>query len=431
MTSTASLFACRADDVTLERVRELVAIGQPESLTLEYKESYAQKIPDSVAAMANSYGGLILVGVTERNVPDRITGVPEPTIVQIVNACHQKLEPPWEPEIIPVALPGTDGLMVLVVRVDPAKAPRPLLISGAAPIRLHGRNAVADLSRLTQLVNEAAPQTVATGMRLPPAELPRGDDGQEAADFVVRTGMFVPVDASATWSPLSERGVQALADALNSSPLHRAMLHWCSSMGDGGLNPFHRSGFNRARNVRLLWQGGPGGGAPFPLEAIAKVDLPAAYGAAVSHLQVTLEVFVRISHTTSSQPGSLRLSVAQLYELVDALAASLVDEPATAALAVLAGIDPLVVPQPIGLDFKSSTDVPKLLAGNGLTSILDAGTSRGASLLADPGVDQRDPAERQALIDSWLQQISLDAGLLGMEKILEQLHSVPANPLGA
>jgi hypothetical protein len=172
--------------------------------------------------MANSYGGLILVGVTERNVPDRITGVPEPTIVQIVNACHQKLEPPWEPEIIPVALPGTDGLMVLVIRVDPAKAPRPLLIGGAAPIRLHGRNAVADLPRLTQLVNETAPQTVATGLRLPPAELPLRGDGQEAADFVLRTGMFVPVDASATWSPLSERGVKAFTDALNNSPLHRA-----------------------------------------------------------------------------------------------------------------------------------------------------------------------------------------------------------------
>ncbi|MFJ2833533.1 helix-turn-helix domain-containing protein [Streptomyces sp. NPDC087263] len=133
MTSTASLFACRSEDVTLERVRELVAVGQPESLTLEYKESYASKIPDSVAAMANSYGGLILVGVTERNVDDRITGVPEPTIVQVVNGCHQKLEPPWVPEIIPVPLPGTDGLMVLVIRVDPAKAPRPLLIQGAAP----------------------------------------------------------------------------------------------------------------------------------------------------------------------------------------------------------------------------------------------------------------------------------------------------------
>ncbi|WP_331726591.1 ATP-binding protein [Streptomyces uncialis] len=220
MTSTASLFACRPEDVTLGRVRELVTTGQPESLTLEYKEHFASKIPDSVAAMANSYGGLILVGVTERNVDDRITGVPEPTIVQIVNACHQKLEPPWIPESIPVPLPETDGLMVLVLRVDPGKAPRPLLVHGAAPVRLHGRNAVADLSRLTRLITEAAPQATNFGLRLPPAQLPHDDQGEPTADFLLRTGMFVPVEAAATWNPLSERGVQAVADALNNSPLH-------------------------------------------------------------------------------------------------------------------------------------------------------------------------------------------------------------------
>ncbi|MFD4527280.1 helix-turn-helix domain-containing protein [Streptomyces sp. NPDC058470] len=143
--------------MTLERVRELVAVGQPESLTLEYKEKYTPRVPVSVAAMANSYGGLILVGVTERDMDDRITGGPEGAIVDIVNGFHQTLEPPWVPEIIPVTLPETDGLMVLVVRVDPAKAPGPLLIKGAAPIRLHGRNSVADRSRLTQLITEAAP----------------------------------------------------------------------------------------------------------------------------------------------------------------------------------------------------------------------------------------------------------------------------------
>jgi hypothetical protein len=58
-----------------------------------------------------------------------------------------------------------------------------------------------------------------------------------------------------------------------------------------------------------------------------------------------------------------------------------------------------------------------------LNPVQDAGTSRGANLLADPGVDQRDPAERRALIDGWLQQISLDAGLLGMEQALERLHA--------
>lgn len=109
------------------------------------------------------------------------------------------------------------------------------------------------------------------------------------------------------------------------------------------------------------------------------------------------------------------------------MASSLVDDEVTKALAALAGVDPLVVPQPLGLDFISSTDVPDLLAGNGLTPMPDAGTSRGANLLADPGIDQRDPAERRALINSWLQQISLDAGLLGMEQALERLRAASSS----
>ncbi|GGX82033.1 AlbA family DNA-binding domain-containing protein [Streptomyces fructofermentans] len=420
MTSAASLFACRPADVTLERVRELVAIGQPESLTLEYKEKYTPKVPVSVAAMANSYGGLILVGVTERSVDDRIIGVPEDAIVQIVNGCHQTLEPPWEPEIIPVPLPDSIGRMILVVRVDPAKAPCPLLVQGAAPIRLHGRNAVADRAGLARLINETAPQAATAGLRLPPADLPMDGQGRPSADFLVRTGMFVPVDASATWRPLSERGVQAFADALNNSPLHRDLFQWCASIGEGGMNPFHRSGFNRARKVRLLWQGGPDGAPVFPLEAVARIDLPDAYGTPVSHLQVSLQVVARFQHTFGR---TVPLSIARLHELIDALTATLVDAQVTEALAALAGVDPLVLPQPLGLDFLSSTDMPDLLAGNGLTLVADAGTSRGANLLADPGVDQRDPAERRELIDSWLQQISLDSGLLGMEKVLEQLRS--------
>ncbi|MET8102260.1 ATP-binding protein [Streptomyces sp. NPDC005236] len=406
-------------------MRELVAIGQPESLTLEYKEKYTPKVPFSVAAMANSYGGLILVGVTERSVDDRIIGVPEDAIVQIVNGCHQTLEPPWEPEIIPVPLPETDGRMILVIRVDPAKASRPLLVQGAAPIRLQGRNAVADRAGLARLINEAAPHAVTAGLRLPPADLPMDNQRKPSADFLVRTGMFVPVDASATWRPLSERGVQAFADALNNSPLHIDLFHWCASIGDGGMNPFHRSGFNRARKVRLLWQGGPAGAPAFPLEAVARIDLPDAYGTPVSHLQLSLQVVARFQHAFGR---TVPLSVARLHGLIDALTATLVDDKVTEALAALAGVDPLVLPQPLGLDFLSSTDMPDLLAGNGLTLVPDAGTSRGANLLADPGIDQHDPAERGALIDSWLQQISLDAGLLGMEKVLERLHGTSPDP---
>ncbi|MFF0097189.1 hypothetical protein ACFYSF_45820 [Streptomyces canus] len=71
--------------------------------------------------------------------------------------------------------------------------------------------------------------------------------------------------------------------------------------------------------------------------------------------------------------------MARLHELVDALAASLVDEEVVGALAALAGVDPLSVPQPLGLDFLSGIDVSYLLARNSLTRVREAGTSRRAN----------------------------------------------------
>ena len=111
MTSTTSLFACAPADVTLERVRELAAQALPESLTLEYKERYSPSLVKSVAAMANTYGGIIMVGVADQPSPGRLTGVPESAVVQIANACYESMEPPWEPEIIPV--PGFALRLVL------------------------------------------------------------------------------------------------------------------------------------------------------------------------------------------------------------------------------------------------------------------------------------------------------------------------------
>ena len=98
MTSERSLFACAAADVTLDRVRQLVAQDLQESLTLEFKERFSPRFVTGIAAMANSYGRIILVGITDRR---ELRGVSESALAQVVSACCE-LEPPWEPEIIPV-----------------------------------------------------------------------------------------------------------------------------------------------------------------------------------------------------------------------------------------------------------------------------------------------------------------------------------------
>jgi Putative DNA-binding domain len=430
VTSTASLFACSAADVTIERVRELVGQDPPESLTLEFKERYSSGVVKSIAAMANTYGGLILVGVTDQPGPNRIPGVPDSAVVQIANACHEALEPPWQPEIITVPLEQSPGLFVVVIRVDPVRAPRPLLVSGAAPVRLQGRNATADRARLGQLFGESATPMRSASRRLNPPSLPTDADGTPTADFVVRTGAVVPVDEAATWRPLSERAVSLLAEALNGSPLQTRMLRWCTEMGINGFTPFKRSGYNRARHARLVWSGAVRAAALHPVEAIAVAELPDSYGTPASTLQFTLDVIIRATAylealSPSGMPTVFRLAVPDLYTTVEAMLAGLADQPVIDALAGLAGIDPVLVPLPTNLHLVTGPAVGDLLYPEGLVPIPDAGPSHGANLLANPTLDLGVPEDRKTQLDDWLQQIALDAGLSGMEALVAVYHQAP------
>jgi hypothetical protein len=55
----------------------------------------------------------------------------------------------------------------------------------------------------------------------------------------------------------------------------------------------------------------------------------------------------------------------------------------------------------------------------------DCGSSHGADAVANPAYDLREHQDLDAQIDDWVAQIGLDAGLLGMERLLEQPHLPP------
>jgi hypothetical protein len=427
MTSFASLFACAAVDVTYDRVRALVEEQPPESLTLEFKSQYSEGVPKSIAAMANSYGGLIVIGVADSGV-ERLLGVPPEAITQVANGCHERLEPPWEPEIISVPVPDKGGMFLLVVRVDPSRAPRPVMVGGTVPIRLNGRNATADRSRVAQLFTESAPIVRTAGRRLPAPTLLTESDGGSTVDFILRTGMWIPVDVTATWRPLSERAVDRLAEALNASPMARRLLRWSGDLGCSSLNPFHRTGFNRARHARLAWQAVASSPSTHPVEAVLEADLPDAYGVTTSTMQVTLDVLVRaraLMKNVGQTPADWRwrLDVPSLYTTIDALLEAFTTQPVIDALAGLAGIDPILVPAPATLDFRTHEPVDQLLNPYRLTVIPDAGGSHGATLLADPSRNLAHLDQRRAQVDDWLRQIALDAGLHGMEDLLVEVHA--------
>jgi hypothetical protein len=426
VTSITSLFRCPAADVTLARVRELVDQSLPESLTLEYKERFSSSLVTTVAAMANSYGGIVLVGIVDSHANERIVGVSESAVTQIANACHDALEPPWEPEIVPVRLPDSVDAYVLVIRVDPTRAPRPLLVDGYAPVRLHGRNAKASRDRLSQLFSESALSMPAMYKTVPAPQLPREDDASAAADFMMRSGMQLPVGESATWRPLSERGVDALAAALNNSAVNQLLVSRCAEFGISGFNPFSSQGFNRARHARLEWQGVVDGTVPYPIEAIAEAHLPNAYGVP-SSLQFTLDIVVRVRVAQRREgiapPMPLwRLTPFALREFMTGIIAGLTEPAVVSALADLADIDPIRVPQPANLTLLTGPAVRELLNVFGLVSVAGAGDSYGASLLSNPTLDLSDARERIEQVESWMTQVALDAGLRGMEQLLSRIH---------
>jgi len=393
----------------------------PESLTLEYKQQYTDKIPTSIAAMANTYGGIVLVGVAEGG-GDRLLGVPEDTIVRIVSACHAKLEPPWEPEIVPVQLPGRPELFILVVRIDPAQAPRPLLERGAAPIRLHGRNAIADRPRLESLFEQSNVPRNISRFQAPAPQIARDSKGEPEADFMVSTGLAIPLSNDAAWRPLSERGIDNLASSLNGSPLSDRLQAWNLVIGREGHRPFSPAGLNRSRHARLAWLSVPDVNGIHPIEAVATALIPETYGQSASFLQFTVDVTLRESAFLKVFDGldaqAVSIEADDLRGLLQDLCATLTNRDVTRRLAEMSGTDLELVRQPNVVHFVTGPPVIDLLSSHGLTPIPDAGTSRGARLLTNPARDLGDDLDRRDQVAEWMIQIALDAGLRGMEALI-------------
>jgi len=438
MTSAQSLLYAAASDVTIERVRALVRQVGAESPTIEYKEQMCDTIARGVAALGNTYGGLLLVGVTD----DRIVrGVKEKTIESVADHCAAKIEPPWVPEIIAVALGRGSDLYVLVLRVVPGHHPRPLLVDGVAYIRHQNTTHPADWQRLHDLFAESAAVRRDDLWDLHAPDLPRGSDGASdgTVDFVLRSGLNVTVTRDAQWRPLAERTVTAFTGALNRSPLNAVLMRLAvGGAPAGGMNPFHRQGLNRSRLVRLAWSGSPDGwpeDRPGPAEASVRLEVPGGYGHTAAHMRVEADVVMRRSaaidiarkqrgeNAPHALPPHWSVPPQQLGGLIDAMLATLTGKEVTAALASLAGTDILAIPQPRIMHIVTERPIPDVLDTTGLRTIPDAGDSRGAHLLADPALDLADDQDRSEQVRRWLIQIALDAGLTGMEQVRQRLDS--------
>ena len=252
MSSPGDLYTAPASAIDYELVRAFVLSAEDanlfsESLTLEAKEKLNKgNVAEAVAALGNTDGGVVLVGVKDKDATgqDRIVGVPKAEHDAVASSLHA-LIPEAMPEIIPVAIPGGDRL-VLVLRVDANAVPHPVTVSGKVLFRIPGHSVPADRRRILDLAarDQAAPGTEHAKMNVDrrpwqpkdtvlwqPTEIalwPKDDTGKEAQlrSGVLRVagGLELPRRVlDRPWLGLTAR--QAALDALNNSPL-RSSPHW-------------------------------------------------------------------------------------------------------------------------------------------------------------------------------------------------------------
>lgn len=246
MPSWGDLYTAPSSEIDYELVRTFVLSAEAanlfsESLTFEAKEKLNKgNVAEAVAALSNTDGGLVLVGVKDKDATeeDRIVGVPKTEHDAVASNLHA-LIPEAMPEIIPVAIPGDDRL-VLVLRVDADAVPHPVTVSGRVLFRIPGHSVPADRRRILDLAarDQAAQGTEHAKMsvdRRPwqpkdtviwqPTEIalwPKDASGKDAqlrsAVLRVAGGLELPRRVlDRPWLGLAAR--QAALDALNNSPL--------------------------------------------------------------------------------------------------------------------------------------------------------------------------------------------------------------------
>lgn len=142
----------------LDRLQRLVSQHDLEGGRIEYKRELGNgnQTLEAIAALSNTFGGVVLIGVDEtKQGVDRLIGVEATDRDRLARMCWDKLVPPFNPEIVPVQL-ANGNRVVLVVIISPDYIRRPVMLTqgNKIPVRIEGHNVPADWYRLRDLFTE-------------------------------------------------------------------------------------------------------------------------------------------------------------------------------------------------------------------------------------------------------------------------------------
>ena len=121
-------------------------IAQGENTTTEFKESFDQEVIETAAAFANTDGGTILIGVSDKAEIRGIT-IGKETLRNWSNRIAQATEPRVTPEIQPVDI---EEKSVLLIRIAGSSL-RPVSVKGVCYKRVGNSNRVMSPQEIAQM----------------------------------------------------------------------------------------------------------------------------------------------------------------------------------------------------------------------------------------------------------------------------------------
>lgn len=233
------LLTAPSSDLNAQMVKDFVALGIPENLTVEYKRQGDKPI-EAVAALANTYGGLLLVGVAEESqgVPGEVVGVDQREKAKLVNQMATMFDPPWTPEVVEVPLDDSDKV-VLVIRIDRDSVPAPIVLDGRIPVRLDARNTRAGRSLMAAMLAQAsdlhALPRLGHPTRGPMSHRPFVDAGlnTEQPDLILRSVTVFPLHSRTRRSRLATGMPSRITVALQRTGLHPMVQRLALGIGGG------------------------------------------------------------------------------------------------------------------------------------------------------------------------------------------------------
>jgi Putative DNA-binding domain len=421
----ASIFTMPADKIDAKVLGAFLDQANPEATVLEYKRELNDHVLKTIAAMANTLGGVLLIGVpakkAAKGLPDVPLGVALEVSERLTSQCFAKLEPPFEPEIIPVRLDNSDRY-VLIVRVNPGQGQSPVVMDGTVYIRLRGQTQAADRYRMAAMFAERGH---IVGV-VPTHGRPRGGGGHplfdsQAEALIVRTTVQTRVPPQS--GVLNGRVRAALRDAVRESELERWLTEQTSLVAERQQRPrWVRDGFI-TQSVEPLRR------PPVrAVEGAATVAGQAVIELAVGRLAAgwaTLILDLGVRPITADQKHEdefpYTLELREVKALIGRLLQAALDEVAPAVLPLLTGT-PLWLPAATNIALDTGTTpisryvvFPKWRRGQ------NAADRSGPFFETPPGVDIREPGDRSEVVHEWLAQMLYNQGFSDFDDQLSQL----------